>query len=149
MVICFNLADPNDNDSVWNNPAIKVLWYLLVFILCILAIGLIIVFYFFFGASYELIKCYYDKKENPEEEEESNSYDMVNMDPSRSPPVRRNSSILSSNGEKNTSHYLIIAGLVMLGIILQPLYLMLKLVELMMECFRKFGCWFYFYGAYN
>jgi hypothetical protein len=121
-----------------------------VFILGILAIGLIIAFYFFFGATYELVKCYYEKKDVEEENEEERSYDMINMDPNRSsPPIKRSSSILSSDGKKSTSHYLILTGLVMLGLILQPLYLMLKLVEMMMECFRKFGCWFYFYGAYN
>lgn len=42
---------------------------------------------------------------------------------------------------------LIISGLLILGILVQPVYLVFKFIELLLECYRRFGCWFY-YGSF-
>jgi hypothetical protein len=42
---------------------------------------------------------------------------------------------------------MIISGLIILGILVQPVYLMFKFIELLLECYRRFGCWFY-YGSF-
>ena len=38
-------------------------------------------------------------------------------------------------------------GLVCLGIVVQPLFLLLKFLECMLEFFRKMGCWFFAVGS--
>ncbi len=38
----------------------------------------------------------------------------------------------------------IIALLIFLGILCQPLYLLFYLLYAMMECYRRFSCWFYY-----
>ena len=110
----------------------------------IFAVALIFVFYALFGACYELLNCYYDKKKNNDE----------SVDENNTMPHHRNNSILSVGGhsdieyKKDVRYYLIITAIILLGIILQPFYLMLKFIEILLECYRRFGCWLYFYSSY-
>jgi hypothetical protein len=150
-------AEPEKRSSIWNNLAIRFLWFLVVLILGIFAVALYILFFLLFGASYEIINCYLDDRNRKHEEEDENnnvanhrgsSFNFNISDisqSSRKKEVRR----MSVNDEPLTNReYTIIGLLVAVGILLQPFYLMLKVIEIMMECYRKFGCWFYFYSSY-
>ncbi len=108
-----------------------------------------------FGATYELYKCYVNSESNSDEYEnydiDYEQYDFEN--PSNNPSIVKsnNSSNLSSNSQskrkkKKCNKYLMYTGIVILGIMIQPLFLVFKAIEMLMECYKRFGCWFYYFG---
>jgi hypothetical protein len=99
-----------------------------------------------FGAAYEIISCYFEDKNKNDEEDEENGSNLTKSDIGMF--RRRNISNPKPEEPLTNKNYAMIALLVFAGILLQPFYLLLKLIELLMECYRKFGCWFYFYSSY-
>ena len=79
----------------------------------------------FFGCSYEFVKCYVDKKNLDDENDEYNIQ----------------TEIIDNQEPKNRC---IIFLLIVCGIICQPLYLMIYILYGLMECYRRFNCWFYY-----
>ena len=137
------IANPYEKDSLLSNPFIKCLWYICAFFLGILALVLIFIFFALFGATYELMTCYFEKRHNVDASIEEN-----NTMPQNNNSVLSVGGALDTENKKDIRYYLIITALVLLGFILQPFYLMLKFIELLLECYRRFGCWLYFYSSY-
>ena len=111
---------------------------------------MIIVFFAFFGCAYEFAKCYINKKENPEEYYESEiSINQNNINNNNNQIQQSNQNYeINENGEKVfiwTRREKIILGLVIiLGEICQPAYLLIYLLYALIECYRRFNCWFYY-----
>lgn len=100
---------------------------------------LIIVFFFFFGCAYEFTKCYIEKKFHKQYEDEENSqyeYDLENNN--------KNNSDASESQSLNNWDRVIIVLLIIIGIFCQPIYLLIYLLYALMECYRRFNCWFYY-----
>lgn len=144
-IILFTIANPNKN-SLWTNPFIKCLWFFLVLFLCILAIGGVIIFYLVCGAGYEFLKCYYDDSKKEDDDYDEDASDVEAQVHKR----RSNSSSMSEETKKKTKcrEYTHVTLLMTLGIFVQPFYLLFKVIEMMMECYRRFGCWFYYFTSY-
>jgi hypothetical protein len=119
-------------------------------ILGIFAVVLILVLWTILGATYELIKCYQDDNFTLKLDITENNSHRENSMAGNS----RNQSIESGTVKKDktpktdTEKCLIYFGIVCLGILIQPLYLAFKFLELLLECFRRYGCWFYYFGSY-
>ena len=99
----------------------------------ILAVISIIIFFAFFGCAYEFAKCYIERSNKTEDEEESNyecNYEVENQLESNKPLTR---------GDK-----ILLFLLIFVGILCQPIYLMIYLLYALMECYRRFNCWFYY-----
>jgi hypothetical protein len=125
-----------------------VLWYFLVALLAILAVGLIIAFFAVFGAGWEFIKCFKDDKRK---RRRGNDWDDQSESDS-CPPSRGSSNVSNEDVPKKkytkSQETWIIVGLVILGLFAQPFYLLFKMLEVLMECYRRYGCWFYYFGNY-
>jgi hypothetical protein len=93
---------------------------------------LIIGFFAFFGCAYEFAKCYIDRKENSNENDnnENNNYQY---------DENGNIILIWSRKEK-----IILAFVIFLGIICQPIYLLIYLLFCLIECYRRLNCWFYY-----
>lgn len=114
------------------------------------------------GASYEFIKCYNEEKRPNEDEDEDGvmKYDIetqaqVNYLNQLSNAGKNNNGTQKQNTidvekEKKTKcrKNKIIVLLIILGVFVQPFYLLFKSIELLMECYRRYGCWFYYFGSY-
>ena len=50
----------------------------------------------------------------------------------------------NKNNEKKNNNIFIIIILIILGLICQPLYLLFYILYALMECYRRFNCWFYY-----
>ena len=111
----------------------KFFWLFISCILGILAVILIIIFFAFFGCAYEFAKCYIEKSFRSEDEEDSNyeyNYEVENQ---------------SENNKSLTRCDKVILGfLIALGVACQPIYLLIYLLYALMECYRRFNCWFYY-----
>jgi hypothetical protein len=123
----------------------------------------IIAFFFFFGCAYELVNYYLT--DQPEEEEENervaiNNYqhryiqNNINNNSSHQPYVNPNdcniivskSKTQAKQEEGCTTKKIIISCLLaVLGIFLQPLYLLFYILIGMMECYRRFACWYFYF----
>lgn len=128
-----------NRNSIWRNPFVLFFWYILVFFMAIFALVGVILFYFFFGAGYELNKCYENRKQG--DEEDSDRSIVVHKEPE---PVRNVASLDEQENER--SECLITFGLYALGVLLQPFYILFQGLKFMIECYRKFGCWLYYYS---
>lgn len=118
---------------MWNNPFLKTLWLLVSCILGVLAVVFIIIFFAFFGCAYEFAKCYIEKSYKNDDEEDSNfeyNYEHENQNEQNKPMSGLDKFILFL--------------LVVLGIFCQPIYLMIYTLYALMECYRRFNCWFYY-----
>ncbi len=111
----------------------------------------IIAFFFFFGCAYEIVNYYLT--DQPEDEENQKNCDNGNVNTSRQPYVNPNEcrlEIKKSNqiAEKEgctTKKIIICCCLAALGILLQPLYLLFYILIGMMECYRRFACWYFYF----
>ena len=90
-----------------------------------------------FGATYELIKCYKNEDENSDFDTSS---DMYQRNVVRIIPPKQSDEV-----EPKTKYRecLIYASLVTLGLFLQPIYIMLKCLQIILECSKQYGCWYY------
>jgi len=102
------------------------------------------------GATYELIKCYINSNNNASSIDNESQVDYNHKNfayvVSSSNVIKGTKLKNPENTKKNSC--LIYTGLVILGIFAQPFYLLFKCIEIMMECYRKFGCWLYFFVSY-
>ena len=153
-------ADPKSS-KILNNNLIQCLWFFLSFIFTLVAFCLIIVLYIFFGAAYELIKFYNNKKYRDNDFDSdidlsdyvangqgvTNEVNNTRMNNSLNVIVQRNSSLRNNNGKCDKDFFVYIL-LFLLGMILQPFFLVYKFLQTLMECYKKFGCWFFYMGNY-
>ena len=158
---CLRYADPK-NSKILNNGIIQCLWFFLSFIFTLLTFVFIIVVYIFFGASYELI-IFYNKKKNNENDFDSdvslsdfngNGQDYISNEINNTRVNNslnnffQQNSIDDSQEKKCWNGYYIYILLFLLGIVLQPFFLVYKFLQTLMECYKKFGCWFFYMGNY-
>lgn len=106
-----------------------------------LAVLLILIFFFFLGCPFEFIKCYLNKKENANNDNDSD--DDSDLESQR----QSNRVIAEEDKEIGCKEISMCVLLALLGILCQPFYLLFYVLYGMMECYRRFGCWFY-YAAY-
>jgi hypothetical protein len=113
----------------------RILWAILTFFAALIIIILIIIFFIFFGCPYEIVKCYLNRNDLDEDDDD---YDLE----------YNNRKKEEEDKPLDWKDYLIITFLVILGIFLQPLYLMFYLLMAFMEVYRQCGCWvFWAYGS--
>ncbi|MCQ2820859.1 MAG: E3 ubiquitin protein ligase [archaeon] len=155
---CPGMRFERESESKWmKNSCLKCLWYLLSCILGFFAVIAIFLFYVFFGCAYEFIHCYTKNKNSDDEEgndEDEFDFEMQrqrNNSGSNSGSNSNNNSESNSNqngeGEENgkkKKKMWIICLLGFLGFLCQPLYLMFYILYGLMECYRRFNCWFYY-----
>ncbi len=108
----------------------------------------VIIFFAIFGCAYEFCKCYLERnnKSELEEDEESNydhNFQQINGNTNESNMNNTNNPNEIPPLEKSDIFMLVILSI--LGILMQPLYLIFYLLLGLMECYRKFNCWFYYY----
>jgi hypothetical protein len=111
---------------------------------------LILIFFFFCGCPYEFIKCYLEKKcfkEDEEEDEDSEIIEGYNQVSGNNRNQIKESNVgVEDNTEDNckfsTICICILIGIV--GIFLQPFYLFFYFLYGMMECYRRFNCWYFY-----
>jgi len=128
--------DTANKRKIWKNPILKALWFVGSCFLGIFAILLLIVFFAFFGCAYEFTKCYIEKSNRNQDDEEDSNYEY-NMEQ-------------ENDDEQPTKQYTVwdkvtIGILILLGILCQPIYLLIYMLYVLMECYRRFNCWFYHY----
>ena len=128
------------------------LWNFLAIIMFILVICLLVLIFFVFGAGYEFVKCYRNskiKKSDGSHTQESHGNDSYEENESD----LRNTSINSQTKLfSNWKDILIVILLILIGLLVQPFFLMFKALEMMMECYRNYGClvfWFLWSGNNN
>ena len=165
---CPGMRFENDSGSKWmRNPCLKVLWYLFSCVLGFFAVLLVLLFYLFFGCAYEFVNCYTKKKVHDEEEEDEElggsaedrrdgddygggggNEGNVGVNHANSGISRgiQGSGVNNSNysEERVKKNKILICIVAVLGVICQPLYLMFYILYGLMECYRRFNCWFYY-----
>lgn len=114
------------------------MWYLLSLICSLIVGAFVLCFFLLFGACYELLKCYIYGYNEEEVKNESSLFIYTNE---RLQDVRGNKNEFKPN-------VLIIFGIILCGLALQPFYLCFKIFVILMECYRNFGCWFYLYASH-
>ena len=134
---CPGMRFESDSGFRWmKNPCFKVIWYLFS---CFLGFIAFLPFYLFFGCAYEFINCYTKERTNDDEDEDDEEYDIEHQS-------HRSSSNSNSNApvpqEKKSTVMICLVGF--LGFCCQPLYLMFYILYGLMECYRRFNCWFYY-----
>ena len=137
---CPGMRFESDSGFRWmKNPCLKVIWYLFSCFLGFIAVLLVLLFYLFFGCAYEFVNCYTKEKTNDDEDEDDEEYDIEHQS-------HRSSSNSNSNApvpqEKKSTVMICLVGF--LGFCCQPLYLMFYILYGLMECYRRFNCWFYY-----
>ncbi len=128
-------------------------------ILGIFALVGLLALWLILGATYEFLKCYYkddDQEDADDDDSEDNSvsynnvinenitYNANNRSHIVNVNVDRDGQMEKSKGKE----CLIITALVFLGLLVQPIFLMFKFIEILLECYRRYGCWFYYLGSY-
>jgi hypothetical protein len=106
----------------------------MVFLFAVLLILSIIAFFFFLGCPYEFVKCYLHRNDHNDDDDEENYYDRNR----RNKEKDENEDI---DKPLNWKDYLIIFFLIVLGIFLQPIYLLFYVLMAFMEMYRQCGCW--------
>ena len=141
---CPGMRYESDSGYKWRkNPCLKFLWYLFSCLLGFLAVLLIIVFYLLFGCAYEFIKCYTKKKNIDDDDDDFDGpLEFYGFDLDYNNEESQNES--NRNEEEEKKSKVIIAILIVVGIICQPIYLMFYVLYGLMECYRRFNCWFYY-----
>ena len=106
--------------------------------------------YIFFGASYELIKFYDSKKDQSDDDNynESNLSFDVNVVRNHTIHIRDIERQIEIKKKNNCKECFIYFLLFILGLLIQPFFLIYKLLKSLMECYRRFGCWFFMMGNY-
>ena len=95
-------------------------------------------FFFFLGCPYEFVKCYLNRNEKDDDDDDY-EYDYEN---------NKKSDRDKENEDEDESlkwyDYIAIFFLIVLGVFLQPLYLLFYILMAMMELYRQCGCWVFF-----
>ncbi len=107
---------------------------------------LLVLFFFFFGAGYEFVKCYKNRKNK---NSESSGAIQSGYDETEEPRTFSQISQRFNSVEQGIclswKDILIITLLIVIGIAVQPFFLIYKWMEMMMDCYRNYGClvfWF-------
>lgn len=155
---CPGMRFDEDKGSKWRqNCFLKCLWYIMSFFLCILVLVLIVLFYMICGCAYEFITCYINgvKKDDVDDEEEEEEEDDIERQTKESDleQVNFNENYFHNSNEhphkgeitkekvEKKPKLVCIILLGVLGILSQPIYLLLYLVYLFMQCMRHCNCW--------
>jgi len=129
------------------------MWYILSAILAICAFILIIFFFITLGCPFELIKCYITRNdhkdvENSLAEENSHRYthnqDKNNNNDDENIMPFQHLEVLER--PMTNCDYLMCLIVGVIGLFLQPLYLIFYILYAMMECYRRMSCWMYYYS---
>ena len=132
-------VDPKTS-TMYKNPFFQCLWFFLSFIVALLTGICIIIFVCLFGACYELIKCYNNRRRKKSHSVSNSFYDQhIHNDNSTSNEQKEKKPMIVT--------ILIYTGLILLGLSVQVFYLLFKIMEYLMECYRRYGCWFFYYGG--
>ena len=148
--------------KIRNNPFYNCIWHLLS---CLLGVGMFILIYLFYivcGCSYEFVKCY---KNRGEDNEYDSDFSINDYSDERSVNIYNRNSYLSmdrnriGNNLYNTNNIMrvdkkklrkekknnkyIIALLICLGVICQPIYLAFYFIYALIECYKRLNCLFY------
>ena len=138
-----------EKKKCWDNKMLKVLWYLFSCFLGFIAFFFILAFFACFGCSYEFCKCYLERnnKKESDDDDDEESVNEVNFDPINGVTNETNVNNIDPEEPKSLdkSEILILIVLTILGIGMQPLYILFYLLLGLMECYRRFNCWFYYY----
>jgi hypothetical protein len=157
---CLRYADPKKS-KVLNNTFFQFIMFFISFIFTIISFVFIACLYLFFGASYELIKLYDWKKNNDNDSENdidlsdyhmnvqgNNTFEINNtrINNSLNGFLQRVPNEVIESKKCDKENYCIYIILFLSGIILQPFFLIYKILQTMMECYKNFGCWFFYLG---
>jgi len=139
------ISDPQRKTQWYDNCFIKFLWYLLSFIMAFFLIIVIMIFFMFFGCPYELVKCYLTR--NDVENNENYSEVDIFEDQEKQPQSNNEMANLNTADKPLTCWDYFLCSLCFLaGIPLQPFYLVFYILYALMECYRRFSCWMYYYS---
>jgi hypothetical protein len=97
--------------------------------------------YFFIGCPYELIKCYLERRNSVGDDDDSENSDYRNRYNEDNLPKNPIDQEIKEEGCTFVT-ILICILLAVVGIFLQPFYLMFYFIYAMMECYRRFNCWY-------
>ena len=157
---CLRYADPKKS-KILNNTFFQFILFFISFIFTIISFVFIACLYLFFGASYELIKLYDWKKNNDNDSENdidlsdyhmnvqgNNTFEINNtrINNSLNGFLQRVPNEVIESKKCDKENYCIYIILFLSGIILQPFFLIYKILQTMMECYKNFGCWFFYLG---
>lgn len=115
---------------------LRILYAIFVIFITGVIILLIIAFFLLFGCPFEFVKCYLNKKPDEDSDDDIVSYSnenktKINTDEDEDKPL-------------NWKDYILIFLLVILGICLQPLYILFYIMKGMSEMYQRCGCMFLF-----
>jgi hypothetical protein len=99
---------------------------------------LVLLFYLTCGAPYELIKCYLERKC------EKDDYDEEEVDIENN----RQQQVQQENQELTSRQKWICVLLAIVGVFLQPFYLLFYILYAIMECYRRLPCWLIYAASY-
>ena len=142
-------SDPKTS-KILNNSCFQCIWMSFSFLFTIVFLFILFGLYIFFGACYELIKFYNNKKYSSDDDsiiESDLSYD-VNAVRNHRIHIRDIERQVKNKKKINCNEVFIYFFLFILGIIIQPFFLIYKILKSLMECYRRFGCWFFIMGNY-
>ncbi len=126
--------DTDRTRKLQNNKCIKFLWLILSCFLGLFGIAFVLLFFIVAGCAYEFVKCYIEKKDDQDEQnahnEQQQSVDEIDR--------------YEIKMEERRKNWKMIALMILLGIMCQPIYLVFYMLYGMMECYRRFNCWFYY-----
>lgn len=162
----YKIYAADSEETTWRgHPCTRCLVSICSCLLMLVIAMFIIAFFFFFGCAYEFVTYYLT--DQPDEDDESeknvintnqlyiqnNHYNQNNS--SRQPYINPNDCHLNINSKSKsqikkeegctTKKILISCLLAVLGIFLQPLYLLFYILIGMMECYRRFACWYFYF----
>jgi len=160
-----------DIKKLLSNKFHKCCWYLGACLLASITVVGILLFYFFFGCAYEIVKCYIKEKLNKEPVEQSvieenhnsqleiqnvseadqveNRDTNVNLQNKKIKPKIENKTEVEEPQEESQytgKEWCILVTIGFCGFLIQPLYLLFYILYGIMECYRRFNCWFYYAG---
>lgn len=142
--------DKDKGSKCRQNCFLKCLWYIMSFFLCILVLVLILLFYMLCGCAYEFITCYIHEVKKDEEDEDDierrtkdSDFEQVNSNDNyfhNSNDYSHKVKMTKEREEKKPKcAFIVLLGF--LGILCQPIYLLLYLLYLIMQCMRHCNCW--------
>jgi hypothetical protein len=145
--LLFKYLAPSKKSSVFNNKCLNFLWTFLGILMFIIALFLLVAFFFIFGCAYEFIKYYKNSKnEKPKDKRESS---VSQTEESNERNINSDSSIVYKKNRSrqcsSAADIFVIFLLIILGMVLQPFFLLFKLMEMIMECYRTYGCLFFWF----
>eukprot|EP00340_Litonotus_pictus_P005791 CAMPEP_0170522222 /NCGR_PEP_ID=MMETSP0209-20121228/7684_1 /TAXON_ID=665100 ORGANISM="Litonotus pictus, Strain P1" /NCGR_SAMPLE_ID=MMETSP0209 /ASSEMBLY_ACC=CAM_ASM_000301 /LENGTH=531 /DNA_ID=CAMNT_0010809639 /DNA_START=30 /DNA_END=1625 /DNA_ORIENTATION=- len=154
---CPGLENAENEESTWRaNGCTKCLVSFCSCILMLVIAIFIIAFFLFFGCAFEFVNYYLTSTDEEDKEEYSSDQEMGNREPQQryergtnTLEVRDDQEHQRNNIKKEegcTAKKVIICVLLaLLGICLQPLYLLFYILIGMMECYRRFACWYFYF----